>query len=127
MSKSFATVAKWISYIFGGLITAFFLFMFIAYQIDDTTKTEWAALTPRVIMLFVFLGISLFGLILAFFRQLIGGILAVVGSCAFILYESLSDSHIMPLTDGFFFYMLLMAGCLHINAWSMRKSVAKRI
>ncbi len=126
MSKLFAPVAKWISYIFGGLIAAFFLFMFIAHLIDAISKNEWVALSPREIMLFVFLGISLFGLILAFFKQLIGGILAVVGSCAFILYESLSDSHIMPLTDGFFFYMLLIAGCFHINAWSMRKSRAKQ-
>jgi hypothetical protein len=126
MSKSFASVAKWISYIFGGLIAAFFLFMFSAYLIDDAIKNEWTALSPRAIIMFVFLGISLFGLILAYFKQLIGGILAVVGACAFILYESLGDGRIMPLTDGIFFYMLLMAGCFHINAWSMRKSAAKQ-
>jgi len=122
MGKSFAPIAKWIAYIFGGIITAFFLFMIIAHLIDTAIKMDWVALKPKEITLFVFLGISLFGLILAYWKQLIGGIIAIIGSSAFILFESSGDSQIMPFSDGFFFYMLLSAGCFHINAWMMLRA-----
>jgi hypothetical protein len=124
-SSFLAQLSRWGAYILSGFIVAVFLVGFLSGITTDIFKTNtWTKLKPEEILMFVFLGIALVGLIIAFFKQLLGGIIAVVGSLAFVGYESMTSGSIMSFSDGIFFYILLFAGLIHIVAWFLKKSLS---
>ncbi|MFH1514303.1 MAG: hypothetical protein ABIG42_02460, partial [bacterium] len=68
------------------------------------------------ISFFVFLGITLVGLIVAYFKPLLGGCLAVVGSLAFITSQCMERGEIWSWSDGQYYYLLLLPGILYVIA-----------
>ena len=113
---------KWTANIVGGLIAAFFFFMIIAHLVEATTENKWVPLTSTEILMFIFMGTALLGLILSYFRRLPGAILAIIGSGLFITTESISRGAIFPISNGFFFYLILFTGILHLCSCAVTKN-----
>jgi len=78
---------RWIARITGILIVAFTLFIFIGEFIDSQHKHAGSSLalyTPLILIMFVIWGIALVGLVLALWKEGLGGIISLI--CYMLVY-----------------------------------------
>ena len=113
-TMSIQKIIRWIANVIGGVILALFLFMIVAHIFGSEKEKLQGALTAWEISIFVFLGITLLGLAVAYFRPLLGGCLTVGGSFAMFLSFIIKSEQILPPPRFFFFYILLLVGILNV-------------
>ena len=79
---------RWIARILGLLMAAFAIFMAIGYLIEGRQKHPGAPLlsgvTPTVMIIFIIWGIGLFGLLLGWWKEKLGGFLSL--SCFMLVF-----------------------------------------
>jgi len=105
------------AWILGGLMLMFFAAFFIGEGILGDEPLFRSALTPGQTLMYTSLGAALVGLLLAYFRPLAGGFLGVVGGLGFIYFNG---AGFMALSVGWPWYMLMLAGILHLVAYALR-------
>ena len=113
------TVLRWSADIFGGLITLFFLIMLMGNIGQSFAENSWKPLNPMELLMFFFLGVSIAGLILAYFKRLLGARLTMVGLLLFILTETFLKGKLF--VDNFFFNMVFIAGTMHFGVYYAMK------
>lgn len=115
--KTLSKIVRWIAYILSGLIVIFFLIFIIGEGVSSLFSQEKGpSLTSGEIAGFIFLGLSLLGLLIGYKNSLIGGFVAFIGALAFLIQQGEIFS-----TDAWPFFLLLLAGILHLLLWYMTR------
>lgn len=121
-SNSIRTAFRWAVWILGGLMIAFFLMFFIGEGlISDLLSGSTEAIKPPEMLGLALVGITLLGLFIAFWKPLIGGLMACIGTALFIAWDAVPDGGLMTISDGWAFYLLFLAGFLHLVSWALRR------
>ena len=118
------SIVRWTARIIGTLIVAFTLFIFIGEMLEGYNKhgaAAWDTFDTLIIITFTFWGAGLAGLILALWKEGLGGIVSLVGFLIFIFLVGIN-----PKPDVHFMYVLLIypiPSVLYLCYWwSTRKS-----
>ncbi len=81
LKKTGNNVERWIARILGLLLTAFAVFMAVGYMIEGHQKHPDApflgGVSPLIILIFIVWGIGLFGLLLGWWKEKLGGFLSL--------------------------------------------------
>lgn len=121
-SSLIKTVFRWIAWILGGLMIAFFLMFAIGEGlISDLLSGSTETIKPPEMLGLALVGLSMLGLLIAFWKPLIGGLIACIGIVMFLGMDAIQGGQLTSLSEGWAFYLLFLAGFLHIVAWSMRR------
>ena len=119
------SIIRWTARIIGTLMVAFTLFMFIGDTLESYKKHGAAASDPfdtLMIITFTFWGIGLAGLILALWKEGLGGIVSLL--CFIIFFFLIA---INPKPDVHFMYALfifLTPSVLYIYSWWLTRKSA---
>jgi hypothetical protein len=115
------TVFRWIAWILGGLMIAFFLMFFIGEGVPDLLAGTAQIPKPVEMISMFFIAATLIGLLIAFWKPLVGGLIACIAAGGFIGLETYAKQQMISVSDGWAFYLLFLAGFLHIVSWSLRR------
>jgi hypothetical protein len=115
---------RWIARISGILIVAFTLFFFIGEIIEGQQRHAGSALasfTPLMLIIFVIWGIALAGLVLALWKEGLGGIISLV--CYMLVYilnlfnkEATNSAHFITV-----FLIFSIPSILYLVYWKLNK------
>ena len=120
-------IIRWLAYVIGGLVGSFFIFMFASSIVGGVQEgTLIRSYTAFETSFFVFLGVTLVGLIVSYFRLFLGGCMALGGSLAIIVSLTIRDGGGWSLSDGGAYYLLLLPGILYVIAGSLRKQIKSK-
>lgn len=115
---------RWIARITGILMVAFTLFFFIGEVIEGHQRHAGSALssfTPFMLLIFVIWGIALAGLVLALWKEGLGGIISLV--CYILVYilnlfnkEATNSEHFITV-----FLIFCIPSILYLVYWKLNK------
>lgn len=95
MQKNF----KWIARIIGSVFALFWLFIGVASGFDDPQPMNWESISMALLI-----GASAIGVIIAWFRERLGGVLLVFVGVAFSVFALISSGHnhlLAMMSSGF--------------------------
>lgn len=123
MNKATMSTIRWFARISGTLLTLFCLVIAIAIFIDELNKTEHGhGLALYNIILFSIMGVGLAALILAWWKEGVGGIISFI---SFIVFNILAA--INPVDGSRYIFILLVffipSILFLIYWWQKRKSL----
>jgi hypothetical protein len=120
---------RWIARITGILMVAFTLFFFIGEVIEGHQRHAGSALasfTPFMLLIFVIWGIALAGLVLALWKEGLGGIISLV--CYILVYilnlfnkEATNSAHFIPV-----FLIFCIPSILYLVYWKLNKDELRK-
>ena len=120
--KIACSVCRCTGCILGGLMVLFFAVFFIGQNLTGPRPIWLAVLTAQEIAMFAFAGVALIGLITAYFRMLAGAIIAILGAVGFLVINGPGS---LMVAKAWPWYLLLLAGLLHLAAWTLRSPAPK--
>jgi hypothetical protein len=120
---------RWIARITGMLMVAFTLFFFIGEVIEGHQRHAGSALssfTPFMLLIFVIWGIALAGLVLALWKEGLGGIISLV--CYILVYilnlfnkEATNSAHFITI-----FIIFSIPSILYLVYWKLNKDELRK-
>ena len=113
MNRIFVNIIQWAAWVIGGLTAAFFLMIILAHASSGDLPSEEVRFTELLFGPYA-LALAALGLLVAYIRPLIGGLIATIVGIAIIFH--------VGEYDIIWFYLLPLSGILHILAWRMKKS-----
>jgi peptidoglycan/LPS O-acetylase OafA/YrhL len=120
MKKSHITGIRWFARILGAFLVLFVLLSAIGGIIDPPPQAV-SKITTRDMPLMIGMAIMLLGIIIAWFREGIGGLLVVGGFIFFVVVELITDKNF----DAWFLLVFLAVGLLHLFCWRQSKNLNK--
>jgi len=122
------SVIRWTARIIGTLMVAFTLFMFIGETLESYKKHGAAASDPfdtLMIITFTFWGVGLAGLVLALWKEGLGGIVSLISFIIFFFLVAIN-----PKPDVHFMYALfifLIPSVLYLCYWWLARKSSNKI
>ncbi|HOY32912.1 MAG TPA: hypothetical protein PKW80_13620 [Bacteroidales bacterium] len=117
-------IIRWLARITGTLIVVFCLAFFFGYVIEGINKSEDVPETYNII-LFTLWGISLAALILAWWKEGLGGIISLTG---FIIFNILAAVNPVPGASYVFALLIfLIPSILFLIYWRLKRKSLNRI
>jgi hypothetical protein len=113
---------RWIARITGILMVVFTLFFLIGELTDDQLRnTASASYTPIILIIFVIWGIALAGLVLALWKEGLGGILSL--TCFILVYIlNLFNKEASMKADAIGVFLIFsIPSILYIVYWKLQK------
>ncbi len=110
MNTSLIKAISWFARILGSIIVLFVLFMFIAYAVNPQGSGK---MNVNVIPLMIGMIAMMVGLVVAWFRELIGGLLTIGGFIFFLVIEMTSSQGF----DAWFLVIFPIIALLHLFCW----------
>jgi len=124
INKLFMNIIRWLARITGTLIVVFCLAFFFGYVIEGINKSEDVPETYNII-LFTLWGISLAALILAWWKEGLGGIISLTG---FIIFNILAAVNPVPGASYVFALLIfLIPSILFLIYWRLKRKSLNRI
>ena len=121
MKKSLVTGIRWFARILGALLVLFVLLSAIGGIIDPPSQAN-VKISTQEIPLMIGMIIMLVGIIVAWFREGIGGLLVVGGFIFFVAAELITDKKF----DAWFILVFLAVGLLHLFCWWQSKNLSPK-
>lgn len=110
MNKQYIKTIRWFARIVGAVVVVFVLFMYIAYAIEPQGSNRMSfAEIPLILGMLLMLG----GIIIAWFREKIGGIIAIGGFLLFLVYELISTGSF----NAWISIIFPLLGLLYLFCW----------
>jgi hypothetical protein len=118
MTYEDAVVGRWVARIFGSLLVLLFLVFFFGEGTPQPWTWPWAwTWTARGTFIFLGFGLMIAGLVIAWFWEGLGGLLAVAGYIVHV--AGVPDSALSPLA------LVAVTGITHVLCWLRIRSGAK--
>ena len=118
--KKLSQTFRWTARVIGILLIMFCLFFFIGSRVDSQNPLE-----AYNVLTFAVLGIGLIGLFLAWWKEVQGGILSLLGFVVFNLLAVFSP--VEGSSYGFFLLFPLIPSALHLLAWWLERNHTKNL
>lgn len=109
------SVARWVARTMALCVAVFFAFFMIESGLRLVPVLPWTQ--PQGMPLFVVLLAAVAGLLLAWRKEAVGGVIAVGGALVILGLVYLGSGPTMLLGALFFTLPLLVAGCLYLGCW----------
>ena len=121
MKKSHINIIRWIARILGALLVLFVLLSAVGGIIDPPPQAT-GNLTKQDIPLMIGMISMVVGIIVAWFREPIGGLLIIGGFILFMVVELITSQNF----EAWFLVIFPIVGLLHLFSWWLsRKSSSK--
>jgi hypothetical protein len=117
-------IARWAARAIALVVTALFAFFMIESGARLVPALSWTE--PQGMPLFVVLLVAVAGLLLAWRREAVGGLMAVAGALVILALVYLGSGPTMLLGALFFTLPLLAAGCLFLGCWRSESELDQR-
>jgi succinate dehydrogenase/fumarate reductase cytochrome b subunit len=115
---------RWIARITGILIVAFTLFFFIGEIIEGQQRHDGSALasyTPLILIIFVIWGIALAGLVLALWKEGLGGIISLISYMLVYILNLFNKEASMRGNAITIFLIFSIPSILYLVYWKLNK------
>ena len=115
---------RWIARIAGTLMVLFTLFIFIGEAIEGQKRHPGSALssfTPLMLIIFVFWGIALAGLVLAIWKEGLGGIISFVCFILTYILNLFNKEASMKGNAITIFLIFCVPSILYLVYWKLKK------
>jgi uncharacterized membrane protein YkvI len=121
MKKSQINVIRWIARILGALLVLFVLLSAIGGIIDPPPQTT-GNVTKQDIPLMIGMISMVVGIIVAWFREPIGGLLIIGGFIFFVIVELITSQNF----DAWFLVIFPIVGLLHLFSWRQSRKLSSK-
>lgn len=115
---------RWIARITGILIVAFTLFIFIGEFIEGQRRNAGSVLasyTPIILIIFVIWGIALAGLVLALWKEGLGGIISLISYMLMYILNLFNKQATMKANAILVFLIFCIPSILYLVYWKLDK------
>jgi hypothetical protein len=113
-------IIRWMARIIALLVVAFFLMMFIGESLGNASQTSHS-LNSREIFIFTLFGMTMVGLVIGLWLELIGGLISLISTLTHIIFLTTEG------TGGLtFFYLMIIPSFLYLLSWYFNKTLALR-
>ena len=122
------SIFRWTARIIGTLMVAFTLFIGIGEMLESYNKHGAAAsdtFDPLMIITFIFWGAGLAGLMLALWKEGLGGIVSLVGFIIFIFLVSINPKP--EVSFSIVLFIFLIPSVLYLYYWWITRKSLKNI
>ncbi len=120
MKKTLITGIRWFTRILGALLVLFVLLSAVWGLLGPPPEVA-SKISDRDMPLMIGMIMMLVGIIIAWFREGIGGLLVVGGFIIFVAAELIVDKNF----DAWFLLVFLAVGLLHLFCWWQSKNLKK--
>lgn len=120
---------RWIARITGILIVAFTLFFFIGEIIEGQQRHAGSALasyTPLILIIFVIWGIALVGLVLALWKEGLGGIISLISYMLVYILNLFNKEASMRGNAIIIFLIFSIPSILYLVYWKLNKDELRK-
>ena len=122
------SIIRWMARIIGTLMVAFTLIIFIGETLESYNKHDAAAFDTfdtLMIITFIFLGVGLAGLILALWKEGLGGIVSLVSLIIFIFLVDTNPK--INVSVSIAVIILLIPSILYLCYWWLTRKSSNKI
>lgn len=115
---------RWIARITGILLVAFTLIIFIGEFIEGQQRQPGpllASYTPIILIIFVIWGIALAGLVLALWKEGLGGIISLIGYMLVYILNLFNKEASMKANAIVIFLIFCIPSLLYLVYWKLNK------
>jgi hypothetical protein len=120
---------RWIARITGTLLVAFTLFMFIGELVDSLQRhggSPLASFKPLLLLMFAVWGIALAGLIIAWWKEGLGGIISLVAFWIVFILNLFNQEASMKWDAIKIFLIFSLPSILYLIYWKLNKDELKK-
>jgi hypothetical protein len=120
---------KWSARIFGSLLVVFTLFMFFGELIESqrsATGLTHPSYSPLLIIIFIIWGIALAGLVLAIWKEGLGGLISLVSFILVYILNLFNQEATMRGSAIFLFLFFSIPAILYLIYWKLNKDDANK-
>lgn len=120
---------RWIARITGVLMVIFTLIIFIGEFIEGQQRNAGSALasyTPIILIIFVIWGIALAGLLLALWKEALGGIISLSGFIMVYILNFFNREATMNASAITIFLIFSIPAILYLAYWKLNKDELKK-
>ncbi|MGD2206122.1 MAG: hypothetical protein PVH17_05025 [Anaerolineae bacterium] len=122
-TSGWATAMRWVARLLGLVAVGLFALFISASGASVLPALTWSS--PQGVPLLLFLLAALVGVLIAWRRELVGGVMAVVGAVGILALVCLGSGFDMLLCALFFTLPLLIAGILYLGCcWKKRTTTS---
>ena len=120
---------RWIARITGILMVAFTLFIFIGEFIEGQQRhagSELASYTPLILIIFVIWGIALAGLVLALWKEGLGGMISLISYMLVYILNLFNKAASMKGDAITIFLIFSIPSILYLIYWKLNKEELRK-
>jgi succinate dehydrogenase/fumarate reductase cytochrome b subunit len=120
---------RWIARITGILLVAFTLFIFIGESIEGQQRNPGSGLasyTPIILIIFIIWGIALAGLVLALWKEGLGGIISLISFMLVYILNLFNKEASMRANAIGVFLIFCIPSLLYLVYWKLNKDELRK-
>jgi len=121
---------RWIARITGTLMVIFLLIMFIGEALEGSKKHEgspFASVSPLILIIFVVWGVALAGLVVAWWKEGIGGMISLISYMLVYILNLFNKEAAMRWNAITLFLFLSLPAILYLIYWKLDKDEQKKV
>jgi hypothetical protein len=120
---------RWVARVSGTLMVIFTLFMFFGEMLEGSKRHEgqqFASITPILFVIFAIWGVSLVGLVVAWWKEGLGGIIALAGFWLLFILNLFNKEASMSWSAMPVFVIFSIPAILYLIYWKLNKDELKK-